>query len=156
MEKSQTKVAKNIQKYIELVYSEDSSLNEIPDLMARKLEACNAAGLDPKKSDVDAIINMQNNEVNDLIIEFLIKNNSNDFSLLLADQHIFNSQIEKMMNPNTDIMERDKISERSDKLLDRINARLQSVFQGKEEMKVASDKIRIMRPEDRVKAIKSA
>lgn len=151
MEKTKTNLPKKTQTYIELVYSENSKLNEITDLSARKLEACLAAGLDSKSKDAQAIMDMENTEVNEQIIEYLIQNNSNDFSLLLADQHIFASQIQQMMDPKTDILTRDKISERSDKLLIRINARMQSIFKGKEEIALGAEKVRVMRPEDRLK-----
>lgn len=146
-----TKLTKNVQKYIELVYSEKSKLNEIIDLTDRKLEACNIAKLDSKSPEVVAIMEMKDETVSPKIIDYLIANNSYEFTLLLADQHLFTTQIKQMLDPTIDIMIQNKLSENSDKLLLRIKARMQLIFQGDAESKLAGDKIRIMRPEDRIR-----
>jgi hypothetical protein len=151
-----TKLAKNVQQYIELVYSEKSNLNEIIDLDERKIEACKVAKMDEKSDESKAIMDMDNQEVSEMIFQYIIRNNSNDFALLMADQQLFTNQIKQILDPKTDIVLRNKLSEQSDKLLIRVRTRMQSIFQGSAEVKIASQKLRTMRPEDRLKALKSA
>lgn len=146
-----TKLAKNVQKYIELVYSEKSDLNQIPDLLDRKMEACHIAKLDAKTQSVTDIIEMKDEKVNEVIFNYLVTHNSYEFTLLLADQHLFQTQIAQILDPKIDIIIQNKLSENCDKLLTRIKDRLKSVFQGTAEINTAMDKIRIMRPEDRVR-----
>lgn len=151
-----TKLTKNVQQYIELVYSEKSRLNEIADLDDRKVEACRVAKMDEKSPESKAIMDMVNEDVNEQIIQYIITQNSSDFALLISDQHLFNKQVKMIMDPNTEILLQNKLSEQSDKLLVRIKARMQSLFQGNSEVRVAGQKIRTMRPEDRLKIQKSA
>jgi hypothetical protein len=146
---------KIVQRYIELVYNEKSQLNEIGDLAERKLEACRIAKLDENSKEAIAIMDMVNKDVNEQIIQYIIANNSHEFALLIADQHLFADQIKQILDPMTDIVLRNKLSEQSSALLIRIKARLQSIFQGNKEINIASHKVRTMRLEDRLKIQKA-
>ena len=59
MEKPVTKLTKNVQTYIELVYSEKSELNHIADLEERKKTACEKAKLDYEDAKTQDIIHMK-------------------------------------------------------------------------------------------------
>lgn len=149
-----TKLTKNVQQYIELVYSEKSQLNELADLSDRKIEACRIAKMNEDSPESKAIMNMENEEVNEHIFQYIITQNSSDFALLISDQHLFTHQLKMIIDPKTEILLSNKLSEQSDKLLVRIKARMQSLFQGNNEVKIAAQKMRVMRPEDRLKVQK--
>ena len=154
----------NIQQYIELVYSEKSELNVIQDLDERKKTACEKAKLDYAADATQAIIHMRNKEVNEQIFDFLIANNPEEFILYISDQHLFGElqkrQMKTMKDEDSDSELKDlelktKISEKSEQLLERIKSRRAKLFGGKEEQEAAG-KIRMLRPEERLKGKKSA
>lgn len=159
MEKSTTKVNKNIEQYIDLVYSQKSVLNNIPDLDERKKVACERVKLDYASESVQDILNMKNQDVNDLIFHHLCSKNPNDYILLIADEHLFSGMMKRLMKPltddedeiNKDLDLKTKMSEKAKGLLERINERRLLIFMGESESKMAEEKIRIMRPEDRLK-----
>jgi hypothetical protein len=164
-----TKLAKNVQKYIELVYSEKSDLNAIPNLEERKKKACDQAGLKYEESQVQNIIHMKNNDVNAMIFEFCESQNSNEFMLYISNQHFFWEQMQLLMEPLKKISEEGKtleiddeammkrtnmkntVSKNCKELLERINEGRMLIYKGEEEADKASEKIRIMRPEERLK-----
>lgn len=158
-----TKVAKNIQTYIELVYSEKSELNSIQNLDERKKTACEKAKLNPNDEYVQSIINMKDMIVNEQIFEYLRQQNGNDFVLLISDQHLFwelqQRQMKRLVDDDSDSTLKDlelktKISEKSEQLLERIEVRKRKIFSGNEEEKMATTKIRIMTPEQRLRTKK--
>lgn len=159
-----TKLSKNIQSYIELVYSEKSELNIIQDLEERKRTACQKAKLDPSSEAMQSVIRMQDKTVNDQIFEYLRQNNSNEFILLISDQHLFWELMQRNAKPMAegidaelkDLDLKTKISEKAEQLLERIVLRRKKIFKGEEEDKMAEDKIRILSPEQRLKQRKSA
>jgi hypothetical protein len=161
-----SKLQKNIQQYIQLVYSEKSELNSIADLEERKRQACEKAKLDYKQEAVQAIIHMKDLVVNEQIFEHLRIQNPNDFILLISDQHLFWEIMQRQMEPlvvseDKDTVLKDldlktKMSEKAQDLLDRIKERIKVVFAGEGEQRIAEQKIRLMRPEDRLRDKKSA
>lgn len=161
MENTTAKISKNIEQYIELVYSEKSDLNKIVDLQERKKQACIKAKLNFNDESVQLIVNMKDEKVNPRIFDYLTSQNSNDFILLLSDQHLFLQMQQRLMEPlaqtqNTDSDLKDldlktKISEKSESLLERMKLRYSKIFKGDHEQEFAIQKIRLMRPEERIK-----
>jgi len=157
------KLSKNIQSYIELVYSEKSELNIIADLEERKRTACQKAKLDPAAEDVKLILQMRDKTVNEQIFEYLRQQNSNEFILLISDQHLFWELMQRNAKPMAegidaelkDLDLKTKISEKAEQLLERIVLRRNKIFKGDAEDKMAEDKIRILSPEQRLKQRKS-
>ncbi len=164
-----SKLLKNIQQYIELVYSEKSQLNIIENLEERKKKACEKAKLDYLSESVQKVIHIKDKEVNALIFDYCRTTCSNEFYLFMADQHLFWEQMQLLMEPLKKITEdgkteeideeammkrtnlKDTISKNCEKLLERINARRISIFKGLAESDMAADKIRVMRPEERLR-----
>jgi len=161
MENVNAKISKNIDQYIELVYSEKSELNNVQDLQERKKQACAKAKLNFNDEAVQLIVTMKDENVRSKIFDYLVSQNSNDFILLVSDQHLFWQLQQRLMEPlakttNTDDDLKDlelktKISEKSEDLLDRIKTRYRDLFKGEAEQEVAKFKIRLMRPEERLK-----
>jgi hypothetical protein len=161
MENVNAKISKNIDQYIELVYSEKSDLNKIIDLQERKKQACAKAKLNFNDEAIQLIVNMKDEKVNIRIFEYLTTQNSNEFILLLSDQHLFLQMQQRLMEPlaqtaNTDSDLKDldlktKISEKSESLLDRMTSRYLKIFKGSAEQDFATQKVRLMRPEERIK-----
>lgn len=165
----ETKLQKNIKQYIELVYSEKSQLNSIENLEERKKKACEKAKLDYLSESVQKVIHIKDKEVNNLIFDYCRTTCSNEFYLFMADQHLFWEQMQLLMEPLKKITEdgkteeideeammkrtnlKDTISKNCEKLLERINARRLSIFKGESESEMAAEKIRIMRPEERLR-----
>lgn len=158
--KDSTKVA----KYIELVYSEESELNAIADIEERKKKACEKVGLDYDAAHVQDIVNIRNDEVNDLIYERLTQN-SLEYILWVSDTQLFLNIQKDQMKPIDDqdadtklkdIELRAKISVHSSQLLERINERGRRLFKGSKEEEMAQQKVRYIKPEERLKNRKSA
>lgn len=155
------KLDPKIQNYIKLVYSEKSDLNFILDLDERKKEACKKSKLDPEDEKVKKIIAMKDEKVNQHIFEYLSTNNSSEFTLLMADHHLFNEIMHRQLIPlkesdDGDVVLKDlelktKMSLQAETLLHRIKERRRSVFKGEKEQHMADEKIRMMRPEERLK-----
>jgi hypothetical protein len=164
----ESKLQKNVEQYIQLVYSEKSELNQVQDLEDRKKQACQKAKLNYDLPEVQDIIHLRNEAVNEKVFEHLRTQNRNDYILLVSDQHLFwemqQRQIEPLdrpVNNDKDTVLKDldlktKLSEKSDQLLVRIKSRYKDVFGENEEVEMASKKIRLMRPEDRLSSKKSA
>lgn len=159
-----TKLAKNIQQYIELVYSEKSDLNTIQDLDERKKTACEKAKLDHSSDVIQKMLKMQDKDTNEQIFDFLIANNREEFILYISDQHLFyelqKRQMKSMKDDDSDSELKDldlktKISEKSEQLLERIKVRRAKLFGGKDEQEAAA-KVRMQRPEERLRNKKSA
>jgi hypothetical protein len=161
MENTNAKISKNIEQYIELVYSEKSELNTVQDLQERKKQACAKAKLNFNDEAVQLIVTMKDEKVRAKIFDYLVSQNSNDFILLVSDQHLFWQMQQRLMEPlaqttNTDSDLKDldlktKISEKSESLLERIKMRYRSIFKGESEQEIGAQKIRLMRPEERLK-----
>lgn len=165
MEKSTTKLAKNVQQYIDLVYSEKSPLNHIGDLEERKKTAAAKANLDYNDPKTKEILHLQNEDVNIAIFEHLRRKASNKYILLLANQQLYWEQMQKLMQPlkGTDddsslkeVNLKNTISEKSEQLLERIEKLYLQIFKDQAIIDVASEKIRMKRPEERLKVQKSA
>lgn len=160
-----TKLAKNVQQYIELVYSEKSDLNHIADLEERKKVACDKVKLDYSAEKTKEIIHLKNEDVNTAIFEYLRKKGSNKYILLLANQQLYWEQMQKLMEPlkGTDddsslkeVNLKNTISEKSEHLLERIEKLYLQIFKEQAVIEIASGRIRAQRPEERLKMQKSA
>lgn len=164
-----TKIQKNIDQYIALVYSEKSEFNQIPDLEERKKKACQKAKLDYQAEHIQRIIHLRDEKVNELIFNFCRNQFPNEFILLISKEHLFWEQMQLLMEPLKKVTEegttlevddeamlkrinlKNTISEKSDKLLESIMELRKKLFTGEEEQHMAQEKIRIMRPEERLK-----
>jgi hypothetical protein len=164
-----TKIGKNIDQYIQLVYSEKSEFNQIPDLEERKKSACIKAKLDYQSESVQKIIHLKDNKVNQMIFDFCRTQFPNEFILLISKEHLFWEQMQLLMEPLKKVTEdgatlevddeamlkrinlKNTISEKSDKLLESITELRSKLFTGEKEQHMAQEKMRIMRPEERLK-----
>jgi hypothetical protein len=156
-----TKLAKNIQQYIELVYSQKSPMSAIISLEERKNAACHKLKMDPKSKEVQDIFNLVDENIRDGIIEFLCKNESNEFMNLMSDQHLFlqiqlikitpitpsddDEKMLKAMNLKT------TMSLKAEEVLERINASYLKIFKGSSEINAAKKKVMWLTLEQRVK-----
>lgn len=147
-------------KYIQHLYSKDSELNKIASLDERKKEACKRAGLDWEKSQ--DIVNLKDKKINREIFDFLSSENPNEYVMLVSDQQLFwEMQHIKMESLDTDkadeesilksINLKNTISAKSEELLERINRTFEKIYNHKDEIEMAKQQLRIMRPEERVK-----
>jgi len=147
-------------KYIQHLYSKDSDLNKIASLDERKKEACKRAGLDWEKSQ--DIVNLKDKKINKEIFDFLSAENPNEYVMLVSDQQLFwEMQHIKMESLDTEkadeesilkaINLKNTISAKSEELLDRINRTFEKIYNYKDEIEMAKQQLRIMRPEERVK-----
>lgn len=148
-------------KYIQHLYSKDSDLNKIASLDERKKEACKRAGLDWEKSQ--DIVNLKDKKINKEIFDFLSSENPNEYVMLVSDQQLFWEMQHIKMEP-LDIKEdidpestlkainlKNTISAKSEELLERINRTFEKIYNYKDEIELAKQQLRIMRPEERVK-----
>lgn len=163
----ETKIAKNISQYIELMYSEKSELNQIQDLEERKKTACAKAKLNYDDSAIQEMIHLKNKDVNEQIFNFTKQNNSNKYILLISNQHLFWEQMQQLMEPLKvakdeddnllkDINLKNTISEKSESLLQRIDNLYKEIYKDIDVIEMAGEKIRLMRPEMRLKQQKQA
>lgn len=147
-------------KYIQHLYSKDSDLNKIASLDERKKEACKRAGLDWQKSQ--DIVNLKDKKINREIFDFLSSENPNEYVMLVSDQQLFwEMQHIKMESLDTEkadeesilkaINLKNTISAKSEELLERINRTFEKIYNYKDEIEMAKQQLRIMRPEERVK-----
>lgn len=150
-----------VTKYIEVLYSEKSTLNEIQDLAERKKEAAKKAGMDPESKSVIEIMNLKNKAVNQQIFDYLIKTQSNNYIALISDQQLFwEIQFDKMApSEATDAKDRLKdmkiktaMSKEVNSLLDRINYLYREVFRYDDEIEMGAKVIRMRTPEQRIKS----
>lgn len=152
------KLPKTIQKYIDLVYSQKSKLNSIPNLDERKRAACEKLNLDPKEEWVSNLINMKDLPANEQIHHYLISQNSSEYVLYVADEHLYFQLIKRIMDPlkdndDSDMIRKTKASEQADSILKRLQERALSIWKGEAEVEAAQQRMRIMRPEDRIKEL---
>lgn len=157
-----SKLKKNIDQYIQLVYAEKSPLSNIINLNERKSAACKKLGLDPASPEIKKIIDLQDETYRDLIIDYMCKNESNEVMDLMSNQHLFlEIQILKMTPLNTENADEEKIlkavnlkttmSEKSEELLSRINASYLKIFKGQAEIAAAKKKVNWTTLEQRIK-----
>jgi hypothetical protein len=160
-----TKLGKNIEQYIHLVYSDKSELNRIQDLEERKKVACEKAKL--KYDDNLDMIHMKDDKVNEAIFDFLRKQTPNKFILLISNQHLFWEMQQKLMKPLKaddddeesclkEVNLKNTISEKSDSLLERIEKLYKDVFRDTESVSMAVTKVRALTPEAVLKKQKTA
>lgn len=148
-------------KYVELVYAKTSELVSMEDLDERKKKAMEMTGITD-----NTIPEMENKSVNELIFTYLsFYQNSNLYHNFLANQYLFWQQQNMLMTPiqivdDADLMMKrillkDTLSEKSGKLLVRINKQREELYPGKQEREVAEIIIRkeavIRSPEQRLK-----
>jgi hypothetical protein len=154
------KIDTNVAKYIELVYSERSELNHVDDLEERKKTACQKAKLNYEDPKTQEIIHLKNDKTNIAIFDYLRLHAPNDYILLIANQQLFWEQMQKMMQPlkGTDddsclkeVNLKNTISEKSEDLLQRIEHLKVKIFKEEAIQRLASDKIRTLRHEERLK-----
>lgn len=150
-----------ITKYIEHLYDEKSTLNEIQDLSERKKEAAKKAGMDPENKATIDIMNLKNAAVNQKIFEYLTRTQSNNFIALMSDQQLFwEIQFDKMTpSESTEAKDRLKdlkiktaMSKEVRELLDRITYLYREVFRYDDEIKMGAKIIRMRTPEQRIKS----
>lgn len=150
----------DITKYIELLYSEKSTLNEIQDLSERKKEAAKKAGMDPEAKATQEIMTLKNASVNQKIFDYLTRTQSNNFIALMSDQQLFwEIQFDKM-TPSESTEAKDRLKDMKIKtamskevreLLDRINYLYREVFRYDDEIQMGAKIIRMRTPEQRIK-----
>lgn len=155
------KIQKNVQRYIELVYSEKSPLAEIQSLQERKITACKKVGFDHTNEDIKKIIDLQNEKARDMILEYCCKNESPEYMNLLSDAHLFLELQVLKMTPLTPTEDEEKMlkainlktamSSKSEELLARMNASYIKVFKGESEAKEAKKKVSWITFEQRIK-----
>jgi hypothetical protein len=151
-------------KYISLLYSKDSELNKISSLDERKKEACKKAGLDYAKSQ--DIINLKDKKINREIFDFLSSENPNEYVMLISDQQLFWEMQHIKMEPldrgtGSNLLDdesilksinlKNTVSAKSEELLERINRTYEKIYNHKDEIEMAKQHLRLMRPEERVK-----
>ena len=150
-----------VTKYIELLYSEKSTLNEIQDLAERKKEAAKKAGMEPESKAVIEIMHLKNKAVNQQIFDYLTKTQSNNYIALVSDQQLFwEIQFDKM-TPSEATEAKDRLkdmkiktamSKEVNSLLDRINYLYREVFRYDDEIEMGAKVIRMRTPEQRIKS----
>jgi hypothetical protein len=149
-------------KYIELLYSKESPLNNIQNLGDRKVEACKQAKLNPHDTYVKEIMDLKNKDVFGLIFCYLSTfNNDNEFHLLMTDQQLLWSIQKILMTPvetedEDELMDKYKkraeLSKTSDELSKRITRRLSEIYTQEDVREEATNFIRQMKtPEQRIK-----
>jgi hypothetical protein len=156
-----TKLQKNIQQYIELVYSQKSPLIQVSSLDERKKLACKQLKIDPADPDVKKIIDLQDEKSRDSIIEFCCKNESNELLNLMSDQHLFLDIQYLKLTPLQIVEDEEKMlkamnlkttmSMKAEELLSRMNLSYIKIFKGDAEIKEAKKKINWLSFEQRIK-----
>lgn len=153
----------NIEKYIELMYSEESPLNKIENLENRKKSAAEQSGLDHDNDSHIKIMSLKDEIVNIKIFDFINKNNSNRYIQLISDQQLFwDIQIRKMqpLAEGKDIDEdmilkninlKTTISRTADELRERIEKMYTLIYKNEETKDMAEKQVRLMSPEQRLK-----
>jgi len=145
-----------IQKYIELVYSQTSLQQKIEDLNERKIEAAKKAKLNPDDLETKKIMSLKNEKVRKAIVDYITKNNSSRFIKLIADQQLFWSMQEKLMKPLEDDDDGAKlmsISEKSQDLLERIEKNYKALFEEQELQEEGKKVVRMISHEERLKSV---
>lgn len=149
----------DIEKYIELMYSQKSTLNKIEDLSERKIQAATKAKLNPEDPEIKNIMELKNEKVRVKIINYLNKNNSNLFVKLISDQQLFWNMQQRLMKPLEDEDDTSKlmaISEKSEELVERIEKNYQKLYGQPELVEEAKNVIRMISPEQRLKETKTS
>ncbi len=150
-------------RYIEILYSKDSPLNSIQNLLERKREACKQAKLNPVDQESINIMDMKNKDVNNLVFTYLsLYQNNNLFTQLCQDQQLV-WNIQQLLLSVPDISDEDKLgdiykkrsalSDTSDGIIKRINRLYGEIYSSDEEtteMAVAHV-TQMLRPEARIK-----
>lgn len=143
-----------MEQYMHLMYSKDSEFNKIDDLNERKERAALKAGLDIAQPEVKNIMDLKNERFRIEVVNFLQKQQPNDFIKLLADQQLFFNMQQRLLRPLEDDDDTSKlmqISQQSEDLIERIERFKKKVYLQPELIEQAEAKIRIMTPEARLK-----
>lgn len=143
-----------IDRYIELMYSKDSEFNKIDDLNERKERAAVKAGLDIAQPETKNMMELKNEHFRVKVVNYLQKQQPNDFIKLLADQQLFFNMQQRLMKPLDDDDDTSKlmqISEQSEYLIERIEKFKKKIYLQPELIEEAEKKIRVMTPEMRLK-----
>jgi hypothetical protein len=137
-----------LKKYLQSMYSQESELNHIQDLETRKKKACAIAGMPWDDEATQDIVSLKNEEVNDVIFDFLTRENPLEYVQLITDQQLFyDLQKKKLLgDPKAHLL-----AKQADEMLPRIKAAYQAIYKEKEIMDIAEKKIRRMTPEQRIK-----
>lgn len=156
-----TKVQKNIQQYIELVYSEKSQFTHILNINDRKKVVCKHLKLNPEDDDVKKLIDLQDEKCRDTIIEYLCKNESNEYMNLLSDQQLFLDIQYLKMTPLIPSDDEEKMlksmnlkttmSQKAEELNNRMAESYKKIFKGGPEISEAKKKIKWTTFEQRIK-----
>lgn len=150
MESDELLKSPKFQKYIQLMYKQSSDLNQIKDLDERKRQACARATLPLNSSAVQEAINLKNPLINDMIFDYLTRENNPEYVLLMVDTQLFyNMQYKNMFDNDEKVAA--KRSQESEKLLERIQARYIKIYHDKEIVDVAKERVRRSSIEQRIK-----
>lgn len=145
-------------KYIELVYSMDSPLNAIEDLLHRKKKAAQRAGYPEGDERAQEIMDMKVDSVNQKIFTFLKKQSSNKFMKLISDQQLYFKMMEKVLflqegQDEAGLSKAAKLSRDADEVMIRISGLYNEIFRSQPAlMQVAERNVtRLLAPEQRIK-----
>jgi hypothetical protein len=157
-----------LKKYISLVYSQDSELRKIENLMDRKKAALDKIGI-PDSHEIQDIIRLKDNNTRQTILTFIRENNSNKCALLDSREQLFWELQDRLMKPltssykngdnNIDIDDesmlkavnlKTTISDKAEALLEGIDRLKRQIYLGEDEIE-ASDVIKFTSPEQRLK-----
>lgn len=140
------------------MYSKDSALNKIEDLNERKIKAAVKAGLDPETPEIKYMMELKEERVRVEIVNFLNRNNPNDYIKLISDQQLFwslQARLVKALDDDDNLDLLLKISERSEELIERIKKFKQRVYEEPALIEEAEKIIRMVSPEQRLKEKKN-
>ena len=156
-----TNITKNIEQYIDLVYSQKSPLIGITNLHERKLAACKKLKLDPEAEETKKITELKDDKICNAVIEHLWKNESTEFMDLMSDSHLLLELQIMKMTPLTITDDEEKnlkavnlkttISAKSKELIEKMNVSYSKIFKGPAEISAAKKKVSWMTFEQRIK-----
>lgn len=145
-------------KYIELVYSMDSPLNAIEDLLHRKKKAAIRAGYPEGDERAQEIMDMKVDSVNQKIFTFLKKQSSNKFMKLIGDQQLYYKMMEKVLflqdgGEEAGLSKAARLSKEADEVMGRISALYNEIFRSQPQLMVVAERnvTKLLAPEQRIK-----
>jgi hypothetical protein len=145
-------------RYIELVYSIDSPLNSIEDLLHRKKKAAIRAGYLEGEERAQLIMDMKVDSVNQKIFTYLKKQSSNKFMKLIADQQLYYRMMEKVLfyqesDDESGLTKAARLSRESEEVMNRIQSLYNEIFRSQPELMVVAEHnvAKMLAPELRIK-----
>lgn len=156
-----TKLQKNVQQYIQLVYSSKSPFSQVISLDERKRAACKKVGFDYQDEKIKQIIDLHDEKVRDMVIEYLWTNETHEVMNLMSDSHIYLQIQELKMTPLTISDDEEKMlkamnlkttmSQKAKELMENMNAAYLKIFKGPAEINAAKKKVNWITLEQRIK-----